>query len=80
MNKSMMFKKAHAIARKINSKVGNYAIAFKFALKKVWQMVKAGHRRITRRNMDNAIYDLTHMPVETITLATADYNPFGQVA
>lgn len=80
MSKSMMFKKAHAIARKINSKAGNYAIAFQFALKKVWQMVKAGHRRITRKNMGNAIYDLTHMPVETITLATADYNPFGQVA
>ena len=41
MSKSMMFKKAHAIARKINSKVGNYAIAFKFALKKVWQMGKS---------------------------------------
>ena len=52
----------------------------KFALKKVWQMVKAGHRRITRKNIDNAIYDLTHVPVETITLATADYNPLGQVA
>jgi hypothetical protein len=40
MNKSEMFKKAHQIARDIVAKVGNYFIAFRFALKEVWNMIK----------------------------------------
>lgn len=41
MTNSEMFKKAHKIAREMAEAVGNYAIAFKVALKKVWAEQKA---------------------------------------
>lgn len=40
-----MFKKAHKIAREMAEAVGNYAIAFKVALKKVWAEKKGKRNR-----------------------------------
>lgn len=62
MKKSLMFKKAHEIARSINGQVGNYSIAFKLALKRVWKMVKNGRKRFSESSITNSIYRLTHKP------------------
>lgn len=60
MKKSLMFKRAHEIARSINGQVGNYSIAFKLALKRVWKMVKNGRKRFSESSITNSIYRLTH--------------------
>ena len=60
MKKSIMFKKAHEIAKRINNKVENYAIAFSIALKQVWKMVKSGRKRIPESTIKYTVYDLTH--------------------
>lgn len=41
MSNKEMFIKAHKIARETVEEVGNYSIAFKFALKQVWAVAKA---------------------------------------
>ena len=46
MNNLEMFKKAHELARGIVDIVGNYAIAFQFALKKVWAVKKASEKKL----------------------------------
>lgn len=47
MTNSEMFKKAHKIAREMAEAVGNYAIAFKLALKQVWVVAKAEKKDIS---------------------------------
>ena len=41
-----MFKKAHKIARETVEVVGDYSIAFKLALKKVWLVEKARTKKV----------------------------------
>lgn len=45
MSKKMIMKNAHRIARSINHSVGCYAIAYKVALKYVWNSVKTYDKR-----------------------------------
>lgn len=45
MSKKMIMKNAHRIARSINYSVGCYAIAYKVALKYVWNSVKTYDKR-----------------------------------
>ncbi|MEK1411294.1 hypothetical protein HCZ18_08090 [Limosilactobacillus fermentum] len=62
MTKRQMMIQAHKLAKKLVTKTGNYAIALKFALKKIWAMVKAGRKRMSESALKGAIYDLTHKP------------------
>lgn len=52
MDNKEIFKKAHEIARSIVDVVGNYSIAFKFALKQVWAVVKASEKDINYEQMN----------------------------
>lgn len=68
MTNSEMFKKAHKIARQTVSLVGNYSIAFKLALKKVWSeaknsidieaLEKKGFNRWTKGDMDRLYFNI----------------------
>ncbi|QAR22358.1 hypothetical protein [Limosilactobacillus fermentum] len=62
MTKKQMMIQAHKLASKLVAKTGNYAIALKFALKKIWAMAKAGRKRMSESAFKSAIYDLTHKP------------------
>lgn len=44
MSKKQIMKQAHKIAKKIVKAVGNYMVALKLALKKIWAMAKAGRK------------------------------------
>lgn len=52
MTNKEMFIKAHEIARRIVDVVGNYSIAFKFALKQVWAVAKASEKKINYNQMN----------------------------
>lgn len=41
-----LMKKAHEVAKKINSKVGNYQIALSLALKDLWKIKKTYHKKV----------------------------------
>lgn len=62
MSNKQIMKQAHKLARKIVAKVGNYAIALKLALKKIWAMAKAGRKRMSESALNSAEYELTHKP------------------
>lgn len=53
-------KQAHKIAKKIVKEVGNYMVALKLALKKIWAMAKAGRKRMSDSAFNGAVYELTH--------------------
>lgn len=77
MKKSVMFIKAHQIAKNINVKVNNYSIAFSIALKKIWDLVKAGRKVITKATIKNASYALTHIDYEKEALKGFNYYRSG---
>ncbi len=60
MSKRNLMKQAHKLAKKIVEKVGDYIIALKLALKKVWVMVKAGRKKMSDTAFKSALYELTH--------------------
>lgn len=60
MSKKQIMKQAHKIAKKIVKEVGNYMVALKLALKKIWAMAKAGRKRMSDSAFKGAIYELTH--------------------
>ena len=60
MSKKSLMKQAHKLAKELVEKVGNYMIALKLALKKIWAMVKAGRKRMSDSAFKNAVYELTH--------------------
>lgn len=60
MSKKALMKQAHKIAKKIVKEVGNYMVALKLALKKIWAMAKAGRKRMSDSAFKGAIYELTH--------------------
>lgn len=78
MRKSVMFKKAHELAKVINNKVDNYSIAFSISLKKIWKLVKAGRKVITTATIKNASYELTHINYEEQALKGFNYYNSGK--
>lgn len=60
MSKKQIMKQAHKIAKKIVKEVGNYMVALKLALRKIWAMVKAGRKRMSDSAFKGAVYELTH--------------------
>lgn len=60
MSKKNLMKQAHKLAKKIVEKVGDYMIALKLALKKIWVMVKAGRKKMSDTAFKSAVYELTH--------------------
>lgn len=60
MSKKTLMKQAHKLAKELVEKVGNYMIALKLALKKIWAMVKAGRKRMSDSAFKSAVYELTH--------------------
>lgn len=60
MSKKTLMKQAHKIAKKIVKEVGNYMVALKLALKKIWAMAKAGRKRMSDSAFKGTIYELTH--------------------
>lgn len=60
MSKKQIMKQAHKIAKKIVKEVGNYMVALKLALKKIWAMAKAGRKRMSDSAFKGAVYELTH--------------------
>lgn len=60
MSKKTLMKQAHKIAKKIVKEVGNYMVALKLALKKIWAMAKAGRKRMSDSAFKGAIYELKH--------------------
>lgn len=60
MSKKQIMKQAHKLAKEIVKEVGNYMVALKLALKKIWAMVKAGRKRMSDSAFKNALYELTH--------------------
>lgn len=62
MSKKTLMIAAHKLAKKLVAKTGNYAIALKLALKKIWAMAKSGRKRMSEYAFKGAIYDLTHKP------------------
>lgn len=60
MSKKMIMVNAHRIAKRIVKAYEDYAIALKFALKYVWNMVKKyNKKRFGKMAMFNAEYNLT---------------------
>ena len=49
MNKSELFKKAHEIARNTVKLVGDYMVAFKIALKRVYEIIKSETQSMEQR-------------------------------
>lgn len=64
MSKKNLMKQAHKLAKKIVEKVGDYIIALKLALKKVWAMAKAGREKMSDTAFKSALYELTHQKKE----------------
>jgi hypothetical protein len=64
MSKKNLMKQAHKLAKKIVEKVGDYIIALKLALKKVWTMAKAGRKKMSDTAFKSALYELTHQKKE----------------
>nr|DAV65121.1 MAG TPA: hypothetical protein [Caudoviricetes sp.] len=64
MSKKSLMKQAHKLAKELVEKVGNYMIALKLALKKIWAMVKAGRKRMSDSAFKNAVYELIHQKKE----------------
>lgn len=64
MSKKNLMKQAHKLAKKIVEKVGDYIIALKLALKKVWAMAKAGRKKMSDTAFKSALYELTHQKKE----------------
>lgn len=62
MSKKSIMKQAHKLAKTLVEKVGDYMIALKLALKKIWAMVKAGRKRMTQRALRNAYYEMIRRP------------------
>lgn len=60
MSKKQIMKQAHKIAKKNVKAVGNYMVALKLALKKIWAMAKAGRKRMSDSAFKGAVYELTH--------------------
>lgn len=60
MSKKNLMKQAHKLAKKIVEKVGDYMIALKLALKKIWVMVKAGRKKMSDTAFKSAVYELTY--------------------
>lgn len=60
MSTKSLMKQAHKLAKEIVEKVGDYMIALKLALKKIWAMVKAGRKRMSDSAFKSAVYELTH--------------------
>lgn len=60
MSKKNLMKQAHKLAKKIVENVGDYMIALKLALKKIWVMVKAGRKKMSDTAFKSAVYELTH--------------------
>lgn len=60
MSKKQIMKQAHKIAKKIVKAVGNYMVALKLALKKIWAMAKAGRKRMSDSAFKGVVYELTH--------------------
>lgn len=64
MSTKSLMKQAHKLAKEIVEKVGDYMIALKLALKKIWAMVKAGRKRMSDSAFKSAVYELTHQKKE----------------
>lgn len=60
MSRRNLMKQAHKLAKKIVEKVGDYMIALKLALKKIWAMAKTGRKKMSDSAFKNALYELTH--------------------
>ena len=58
MSKKQIMKQAHKLAKKLVEKVGNYMIALKLALKKIWAMAKAGRKRMSDSAFKGAVCQL----------------------
>ena len=64
MSTKSLMKQAHKLAKEIVGKVGDYMIALKLALKKIWAMAKAGRKRMSDTAFKSAVYELTHQKKE----------------
>lgn len=60
MSKKNLMKQAHKLAKELVKKVGDYMVALKLALKKVWAMAKAGRKKMSDSAFKEALYELTH--------------------
>lgn len=60
MSKRNLMKQAHKLAKELVEKVGDYMIALKLALKKIWAMAKAGRKKMSDTAFKSALYELTH--------------------
>lgn len=60
MKKSLMFKIAHSVARQIVAEVGDYQIAFKLALKDIWNGVKTAEKGFNEDELVDSLKEILH--------------------
>ena len=78
-----MFTEAHKIARMTVKAVGDYMIAFKLALKKVWMMAKVNVEKLEERGWSRwtkAGYDRLYFNFDKSEYADIDYYNSGWIS